>query len=126
MPPLVRGIVPNGSDVRDMLLEAVESRFGTYRAPQQGEVVSPSRDIATQCPARCPFSRIFVQQLGLKSCFTPVKSPQSNGMSEACVKTLKRDYVRINPLPDAETVMSLIGDWIEDYNENPRALPVQG
>jgi transposase InsO family protein len=48
---------------------------------------------------------------GLKSCFTPVKSPQSNGMSEAFVKTLKRDYVRANPLPDAKTVSSLIGTF---------------
>ena len=24
----------------------------------------------------------------------------------------------VNPLPDAETVLTLIGDWIEDYNEN--------
>lgn len=39
-------------------------------------------------------------------------------MSEAFVKTLKRDYVGVNPLPDAETVLSLIEDWIEDYNEN--------
>ena len=38
-------------------------------------------------------------------------------MSEAFVKTLKRDYVRVNPLRDAKTVLSLIGDWIEDYNE---------
>ena len=49
----------------------------------------------------------------LKSCFRPVKSPQSNDMSEAFVKTLKRDYVRVNPLRDAKTVLSLI----EDYNE---------
>ena len=40
------------------------------------------------------------------------------------VKTLKRDDVRVNPLPDAEPVLSLIGDWIEDPNENPRAVPV--
>ena len=63
-------------------------------------------------------TRSFARQPGLKSCFTPVKSPQSNGMSEAFVKTLKRDYVHVNPLPDAQTVLSLIGDWIEDYNEN--------
>lgn len=56
--------------------------------------------------------------IGLKSCFTPVKSPQSNGMSEALVKTFMRDYVRVNPLPDAASVLSLIGDWIEDHNEN--------
>lgn len=103
----------SGSDVRDMLLEAVESRFGTHRAPERVEVLSDNGSAYT---ARD--TRIFAQQLGLKSCFTPVKSPQSNSMSEAFVKTLKRDYVRVNPLPDAEIVLRLIGDWIEDYNEN--------
>ena len=34
------------------------------------------------------------------------------------MKTLKRDYVRVNPLPDAQIVLSLIEDWIEDYNKN--------
>jgi putative transposase len=29
-------------------------------------------------------------------------------MAEAFVKTLKRDYVRVNPLPDTETVMRRI------------------
>ncbi len=96
-----------------MLLEAVECRFGTHRAPEQVEVLSDNGSAYT-----AKETRIFAQQLGLKSCFTPVKSPQSNGMSEAFVKTLKRDYVRVNPLPDAKTVLSLIGDWIEDYNEN--------
>ncbi|MCG6113496.1 MAG: integrase core domain-containing protein, partial [Paracoccus sp.] len=45
-------------------------------------------------------------------------SPQSNGMSEAFVKTLKRDYVQVTPLPDAQAVLGLIGGWIEDYNDN--------
>ena len=103
----------SGSDVRDMLLEAVESRFGTHRAPEQVEVLTDNGS-----PYTAKETRTFAQQLGLKSCFTPVKSPQSNGMSEAFVKTLKRDYVRINPLPNAKTVLSLIGEWIEDYNEN--------
>lgn len=31
---------------------------------------------------------------------------------------LKCDYVCVNPLPDAETVLKLIGDWIEHYNKN--------
>jgi len=34
------------------------------------------------------------------------------------VKTLKRDYVNVNPLPDAETVLPQINKWMEDYNEN--------
>ena len=40
-----------------------------------------------------------------------------NGMSEAFVKTLKRDYVRISALPDAENTLRQIDGWIEDYNE---------
>lgn len=103
----------SGSDVRDMMLEAVERRFGTHHVSERVEVLSDNGSAYT-----AKETRIFAQQLGLKSCFTPVKSPQSNGMSEAFVKTLKRDYVRVNPLPDAQTVLSSIGDWIEDYNEN--------
>ena len=61
-------------------------------------------------------TRIFARQLGLKPCYTPVKSPQSNGVSEAFVNTLKRDYVNITPLPDAATVLGLIAGWFEDYN----------
>jgi len=95
-----------------MLLEAVERRFGAHQAPQRVEVLLDNGSAYT-----AKETRIFAQQLGLKSCFTPVNSPQSNGMSEAFVKTLKRDYVRVNPLPDAQTVLSSIGDWIEDYNE---------
>jgi hypothetical protein len=35
---------------------------------------------------------------------TPRESPQSNGMAEAFVRTIKR--VRVSPRPDAETVIS--------------------
>ena len=60
----------SGSDVRDMLLEAVERRFGTHRAPEQVEVLSDNGSAYT-----AKDTRIFARQLGLKSCFTPVKSP---------------------------------------------------
>lgn len=49
-------------------------------------------------------------------CFTPVRSPESNGISEAFVKTLKRDYARVQPRPDALTVLAQLPAWIEDYN----------
>jgi hypothetical protein len=62
-------------------------------------------------------TRLFAQAINLTPCFTPVASPQSNGMSEAFVKTLKRDYIRISPLPDADTALRQIDGWIEDYNE---------
>jgi putative transposase len=61
-------------------------------------------------------TRIFARQLGLKPCFTPMQSPQSNGISNAFVNTLKRDYVLVSPLPDAQTALGSSGGWIEDYN----------
>ena len=103
----------SGSDVRDMMLEAVEKRFGTFRAPAAIEILSDNG-----APYTAKETRIFARQLGLKPCFTPVQSPQSNGISEAFVNTLKRDYVHVSPLPDAETVIGLIAKWIEDYNDN--------
>lgn len=63
----------------------------------------------------------FARQPGLKPCFTPVQSPQSNCMSEAFVMTLKRDYVQVTPLPDAQTALGLIGGQIEDYSA-PRGI----
>ncbi|MCA3357414.1 MAG: DDE-type integrase/transposase/recombinase [Roseomonas sp.] len=39
----------------------------------------------------------FAAALNLVPCFTPVRSPESNGVCEAFVKTLKRDYARVNP-----------------------------
>jgi putative transposase len=49
--------------------------------------------------------------------FTPVRSPQSNGMAESFVKTLQRDYVRVAILPDATTILAKLPEWIEDYCE---------
>jgi hypothetical protein len=36
----------------------------------------------------------------------PNREPQSNGMAEALVSTIKRDYVRVNPCPYAGTRLS--------------------
>jgi putative transposase len=39
----------------------------------------------------------FATALNLVACFTPVRSPESNGVCEAFAKTIKRDYVRVRP-----------------------------
>jgi transposase InsO family protein len=122
----VAGAGISGSDEADMMLEAVETRFSGYRAPQPVEMLSPSRGLqANLCRAAdngSPYiakeTRVDPRQIGLKPCFMPIKSPQSNGISEAFVNTLKRDYVRVTPLPDAKTVLGLIGGWINDDNES--------
>jgi transposase InsO family protein len=122
----VAGAGISGSDEADMMLEAVETRFGGYRAPQPVEMLSPSCGLqANLCRAAdngAPYivkeTRVDPSQIGLKPSLTPIKSPQSNGISEAFVNTLKRDYVRVTPLPDAGTVLGLIAGWIKGYNEN--------
>jgi hypothetical protein len=40
-------------------------------------------------------------------CFTPIESPESNGMAEAFVKPFKRGYVRVSPIPDAAAARAL-------------------
>jgi transposase InsO family protein len=67
--------------------------------------------------AACNRSRAPATALGLKLCFTPVRSPESNGIAEAFVKTFKRDYARLSIVPDAVTVITLLPAWFEDYNE---------
>ena len=102
-----------GSDVQDMMLEAVEARFGGIRAPHPVEVLSDNGSAYTARE-----TRIFARQLGLRACFTPLRSPQSNGVSEAFVHTLKRDYVQVAPLPDAASALALLSTWFEDYNDH--------
>ena len=62
-------------------------------------------------------TRRFARDVGLVPCTTPLESPQSNGMAEAFVRTLKRDYVRVSPVPDAETVLRQLPSWLAHYNE---------
>lgn len=102
----------SGSDIRDIMLEGVEKRFGSL-APETIEMLTDNG-----APYIAKDTITFARQLNLKPCFTPVRSPQSNGMSEAFVKTFKRDYVGVNPLPSAKIVLKLVADWFEDYNDN--------
>jgi hypothetical protein len=38
----------------------------------------------------------------------PVRSPEGNGISESFVKTLKRDYARLNILHDADAILAML------------------
>ena len=57
-------------------------------------------------------TRSFAREIGLEPRTTPIESPQNNGMAEAFVRTIKRDYVRVDPLLDAQTVMQQQAAWI--------------
>jgi putative transposase len=101
----------SGEMVRDLMVACVEHRFGSTRTLHPVEWLSDngSAYIATETAQ-------IATALGLHLAFTPVRSPESNGIAEAFVKTLKRDYARVALLPDAETVLRLLPGWIEDYN----------
>ena len=95
-----------------MMLEAVEARFSDIRAPHPVEWLSDNGSIYTARE-----TRVFATQLNLVPCFTPIASPESNGMSEAFVKTFKRDYLRVRPVPDARTALDQIAGWFDDYTK---------
>jgi putative transposase len=102
-----------GEDVRDLMVAAVEHRFGRVnRLPVTIEWLSDNGSCYVAGETRS-----FARDIGLEPKTTPIESPQSNGMAEAFVRTIKRDYVRVNPCPDAETVMQHLSSWITHYNE---------
>ena len=63
----------------------------------------------------CQGKTNIASALGLKLLFTPVRSPESNGMSESFVQTLKRDYVRVHVLTDADAILAMLPDGTADY-----------
>jgi len=98
--------------IRDLMLACVERRFAALRAPHPVQWLADNGSAYTAHD-----TREIAVALNLVICFTPVRSPESNGVSEAFVKKLKRDYARIHPRPDAATVLQQLPTWIEDYND---------
>lgn len=101
----------SGEMIRDMMLDCVERRFEALRAPQPVQWLADNGSAYTAGE-----TTDFAVALNLVACFTPVRSPESNGVCEAFVKTFKRDYVRVNPTPDAISVLQRLAEWFEDYN----------
>lgn len=104
----------SGDMIRDLMAEAIEVRFGfVNRLPHRIEWLSDNGSAYTAHQTRA-----FATMMGLEVRTTPVHSPESNGMAESFIKTFKRDYVHINPLNDARTVMKQLPTWFEDYNNS--------
>ena len=91
---------------------AVETRFGPVnRLPGVIEWLTDNGSgyIAGE-------TRRFAREINLKPRTTPIESPQSNGMAEAFVRTMKRDYVRVAEKPNARAVISQLPSWFHHYN----------
>lgn len=104
-----------GEPVREMLIEAVEQRFGAVEAIPDAHVLEFLSDNGGAYIAAD--TRSVARQLGLTPINTPVCSPHSNGMAESFVNTFKRDYVSRMDLTDAPTVMAQLPAAFEHFNE---------
>jgi transposase InsO family protein len=104
-----------GEPVREMLIEAVEKRFGSVEAiPAHYRLEFLSDNGGAYIAAD---TRKVARSLGLTPVNTPVCSPQSNGMAESFVNTFKRDYVARMDLRDAATVLAQLPAAFEHFNE---------
>lgn len=97
--------------VQDVMLGAIEKRFGDRPGwPIQWLTDNGSAYTTHE-------TRQFARELNLELCTTAVSSPQSNGMRERFVKTMKSDYISIIPKPDVLTAVKNLAEAFEHYNE---------
>ena len=99
-------------DIQLLMLEGVEKRFGKDKTLREIQFLSDRGAIY-----RAHETVQMGRRLGLKSCFTKAYTPQSNGMAEAFVGTIKRDYVYTSDCVNAKTTLRMLKGWIKDYNE---------
>ena len=99
-------------DVQSIMVESVEKRFGQTFALRMIQFLTDRGSIY-----RAKETRLLGLSLNLQCCFTMAYSPESNGMAEALVKTIKRDYVYTSDCLNPEAVLNMIQEWFKDYNE---------
>jgi len=100
-----------GRDVRELMRQAVAARFGDERPPWPVQWLSDNEGMYTALE-----TVIAAEPLNLVPITTPVRSPESNGMSESFVSTLRRDYLDGADLGSADAVLEQLSRWIGDYN----------
>ncbi|MEJ1802942.1 IS3 family transposase [Escherichia coli] len=98
--------------VQDVMLGAVERRFGNELPASSVEWLTDNGSCY-----RANETRQFARMLGLEPKSTAVRSPESNGIAESFVKTIKRDYISIMPKPDGLTAAKNLAEAFEHYNE---------
>ncbi len=102
-----------GDIVRDVMLAAVEHRFGQ---------AVPWKPIEWLTDNGAPYvarrTRAFALDIGLEPLTTTVCSTQEQREAESFIKTMKRDYTAFMPKPDARTAIQSLGLAFEHYNKH--------
>lgn len=100
------------ADIRRLMRQAVFARFENERPAERLEWLSDNGAVHTALE-----TVIEAEKLGMTPITTPVTSPESNGMSEAFVNTLRRDYLDGADRSCAAKLLEAVPGWITDYNE---------
>ncbi|HCS8664387.1 TPA: IS3 family transposase [Klebsiella pneumoniae] len=103
----------DSSTVQDVMLRSVEKRFGDRLPDTPVQWLTDNGSAYTAHE-----TRRFAVELNLEPCTTAVSSPQSNGMAERFVKTMKEDYIAFMPKPDVRTALQSLAAAFNHYNEN--------
>ena len=100
------------ADIQELMQRAVTARFGAGERPDAPiQWLSDNGSVYTALD-----TIITAERLHLVPITTPVSSPESNGMSEAFVNTLRRDYFAGADLSTAGAVRDQLPAWFADYN----------
>ncbi|HBD1616105.1 TPA: IS3 family transposase [Escherichia coli] len=109
----------NSETVQDVMLGAVERRFGNELPASPVEWLTDNGSCY-----RANETRQFARMLGLEPKNTAVRSPESNGIAESFVKTIKRDYISVMPKPDGLTAAKNLAEAFMHYNGwHPHSAP---
>ncbi len=101
------------SVVQKMIQEALVKRFGMERIPEGTKL-----QLLTDHGAEYIDKELvaWMESVGFEVCNTPVRSPESNGVSESMNRWIRADYVNQNLCASFEDVRAKMSGWIEDYN----------
>jgi len=102
--PLLQELQILAVDLQALMLMSVETRFCVPKAPRQIEWLSDQGSIY-----RGTETKMVARHLNLE--------PPYNGMNEALVRIIKRDYVYVSDCVDSIAVIEMLPKWFDDYNE---------
>ncbi len=102
----------SGWMVREAMILAVEKRFGDYVHHPRVQFLSDNGSAY-----RSVKTKHLIMELNLQRCRTAVCSPESNGMAESMVQTLKRDYLPFIDLSTAKIALKQLLGIVRLYNE---------
>ena len=104
-----------GRNIQHLMQQAIVARYGPGARPDVPiQCLSDNGRVYTALDTICTAER-----LNLVPITTPAASPQSNGMADAFVNTLRRDYLAGADRAAATVVLEQIPQWINDCNGIP-------